>query len=259
MRAGGGGYQLFSFSLSFPAHTAVRQAALNISSYFILQPAINIKLFSSHLHCATPSWISGCTSAAKRTLLLISVRRGADGQFSARNPSHVPINAMETCWFLQAPFCIIWFNFMYHKTVIMVESIMLLLFPFLSLVSPSFGVTTPSQLPASCFHPDMKLLIVSEKRLDGCELPFRHTDHPRGRLVWSETCWEQSAPLLSIGLFVSVRYFNPPGVISASVCTQLSKFLCCSICSGAAICFCIMQAVSCCLTVTYLRCKIAVY
>lgn len=52
MRAGGM-YQAFScflLSLSpFPSYTAVGQAVLNILSYFILQPAINFKLFSSHL------------------------------------------------------------------------------------------------------------------------------------------------------------------------------------------------------------------
>lgn len=53
MRAGGmlSGPSLLSlFSLSYiPPTLAVRQAVLSISSYFILQPVINFKLFPSHL------------------------------------------------------------------------------------------------------------------------------------------------------------------------------------------------------------------
>lgn len=54
--------------------------------------------------------------------------------------------SMETRWFLQAHLCIISLNFMYHKTVIITESIKLLFFfSFLSLVSPD-GVVLPLQL-----------------------------------------------------------------------------------------------------------------
>ncbi len=123
--------------------------------------------------------------------------------------------SVETCCFLQAHLCIISLNFMYHKTVIIAESIMLPFSIFLSLVSRN-GVVLPLQ-PYCLLH---VLILTGSCWLSprsGCtDGAFSHGSPQRWTRL-RQNVWQHSAPLLSIGLLMTVHDLNPSGVISVSM------------------------------------------
>lgn len=139
------------------------------------------------------------------------------------NPSHVPVlPPWKHAASSQAHLCIVWLNFMYHKAIIIAESTMLLsLYISFLLLSALMVSCYHSIWTASCFHPDIKLLIVSQKRLGGLLTHWSPLRWTRLR----EHVWERSTPLLSIGPLVTMHRFNPPGVISVSVQLNCETFL----------------------------------